>query len=134
GGRVAGEGEAAHGADEEGDQAEDGDLDEDLAAGGGSEEGEASNAGGFEVVSHAAQAVTVATLDAPERDDHEEGQVAAGHGGGEAGSGDAQGGDADWAPRVAEDQQPVADRVDDVGGDESDSDRTDVVEGLQIAA
>ncbi len=96
---VAGEGEAAHGADEEGDEAEDGDLDEDLAAGGGSEESEAADAGGFEVMHHAAEAVAVAALDAPERDDHEEGEIAAGDGGGEAGAGDVRGRGCGWVPR-----------------------------------
>ena len=64
---MAGERQAAHGADEEGDDAEDGDFDEDLAAGGCSEEGEASDAGGFEVVNHAEEAVVVAALYVNER-------------------------------------------------------------------
>ncbi len=131
---MTGEGEAAHGADEEGDKTEDGDFDEDLAAGGGTEECEAADAGGFEVVPHAAEAVAVTAFDPPERDDHEESQVAAGDGGGETCAGDAEGGDVDWAPGVAEDEEPVADGVDEVRGDERDGDGADVVEGLQVAA
>ena len=131
---VSGEGERAHGADEEGDEAEDGDLDEDLAACGGSEESEAADAGGFEVAGHAAEAVVVAAFDPPEGDDHEEREIAAGEGGGEAGSGDSEGWDVDGSPGVAEDEEPVADYVDEVGGDECDGDGADVVEGLQIAA
>ena len=131
---VAGEREAAHGADEEGDEAEDGDLDEDLAAGGGAEEGEAAEAGGFEVAQHAAEAVVVPALDAPEGDDEEEGEVAARDGGGQAGAGDAERGDVDGAPGVAEDEEPVADDVDEVRGDEREGDGADVVEGLEVAA
>lgn len=75
---VAGERKPSHDADQEGDQAEDGDLDEDLTSGGCSEEGEATEAGGFEVKEHAAEAVVMAAFDAPERNHHEEGKVAAG--------------------------------------------------------
>jgi hypothetical protein len=130
---VSGKREAAHGADEEGDQTEDGDLDEDLAAGGCSEEGETADAGGFEVARHAAEAILVAALDAPESDDHEEREIAAGEGGREAGSGDSEGWDVDGAPGVAEDEEPVADDVDEVGGDECPGDGADVVEGLEVA-
>ncbi len=131
---VSGEGKAAHGADEEGDEAEDGDFDEDLAAGGGSEEGEAADAVRFEVAGHAGEAVLVAAFDSQERDDHEECQVAAGDGGCETCSGDSEGRDVNWALGVAVDEEPVADDVDEVGGDEGPGDGADVVEGLQIAA
>ena len=131
---VSREGESAHDADEEGDQAEDGDFDEDLAAGGCSEEREAAEARGFEVAGHAAETVVVAALDAPEGDDHEEGEIAARDGGREACTGDAEGGDVDGAEGVAVDEEPVADYVDEVRGDQGEGDGTDVVEGLQVAA
>ena len=135
---MSGEGETAHDSDEEGDHAEDGDFDEDLTAGGGSEEGEATDAVGLEVASHAGEAVVVAALDAPEGDDHEEGEIAAGEGGGEACACDSEGGDSEMAegmaPIMSVDEEPVADYVDEVGCDESDGDGTDVVEGLKVAA
>ena len=87
---VTGEGQAAHDTDEEGDHAEDGDLDEDLTAGGCSEKSETADASGFEVPRHAAETVAVATLNAPERDDHEESEIAAGDRSREACSGDAE--------------------------------------------
>ena len=62
---VARERERAHGADEEGDGGEDGDLDEDLAAGGGSEKCEAGEAGALDVAEHGAEAVVVLVLDSP---------------------------------------------------------------------
>ncbi len=111
---VAGERQAADGADEKGDHAEDGDLDEDLAACGGAEESETADAGGFEVMDHAAESVVVAAFDAPERDDHEECEVTAGDGGRKTCAGDSKGGDVDWAPGVAVDEEPVADDVDEV--------------------
>jgi hypothetical protein len=131
---VACERESAHGADEEGDHTEDGDFDEDLAACGCSEECEAAEAVGFKVELHAAEAVVVAAFDAPEAKDHEEGEVAAGDGGGEAGSGDAESGDVDGAEAMPVDEEPVAYDVDEVCGDESEGDRADVVEGLEVAA
>ena len=131
---MSGEGETAHDSDEEGDHAEDGDFDEDLTAGGGSEEGEATDAVGLEVTSHAGEAVVVAALDVPEGDDHEEGEIAAGEGGGEACACDSKGRDVEGAEGVAVDEEPVADYVDEVGCDESDGDGTDVVEGLKVAA
>ncbi len=64
----------------------------------------------------------------------EEGEVGAGDGGGEAGAGDSESGDVDGSPGVTVDEEPVAEDVDEVGGDEGDRDGTDVVEGLQVAA
>ncbi len=76
----------------------------------------------------------VAALDAPESDDHEEGEVAARYGGREACAGDAERRDVDGAPGVAVDEEPVADYVDEVCSDEREGDGTDVVEGLQVPA
>jgi len=131
---VAGEREGAHGADEEGDEGEDGDLDEDLAAGGGSEECEPGEAGAFDVTEHGAEAVVVLALDVPHGGGDKEREIGAGDGGGEAGAGDAEGWDVDWSPGVAVDEEPVADDVAEVGSDEGDRDRADVIEGLEVGA
>jgi len=40
----------------------------------------------------------------------------------------------DWPPGVAEDEEPVAYDIDEVGGDECPGDGADMVEGLQVAA
>jgi len=76
----------------------------------------------------------MAAFDPPKGDDHEEREIAAGEGGGKAGSGDSEGWDMDGTPGVAEDEEPVADDVDQVGGDERPGDGADVVEGLEVAA
>ena len=131
---VTSKGQAAHGADEEGDESEDGNLDEDLTTGGRSEERESTDARGFEVMNHAAEAVAMAALDAPQRDDHEECQVTTRDGGRQAGAGDAERRDVDGAPGVTEDEEPVADYVDEIRCDERDRNRTDVVKGLEVAA
>jgi hypothetical protein len=131
---VAAEWKPAHDADEVGDDAEDGDFDEDLAAGWDSKEREASDTVGLEVVEHAAEAVAVTTLDAIESDDHEEGEIAAGDRGCEAGTGDSERGDVEWPPGVSVNEEPVAHDVDEVRGDQSEGDGTDVVERLQVAA
>ena len=104
------------------------------AAGGGSEEGEAGEAGALDVAEHGAEAVVVAALDSPDGCGDEEGEVGAGDGGGEACSGDSEGGDVDGSPGVAVDEEPVADDVAEVRGDEGDGDGADVVEGLKVAA
>ncbi len=46
----------------------------------------------------------------------------------------SEGGDVDGSPGVAEDEEPVAEDVDEVRGDERHGDGADVVEGLQVAA
>ena len=131
---MAGEGEWAHGADEEGDGREDGDFDEDAGAGGCSEGEELGEAGALEEARCGAESVLVEAVKAVDGDGHERGEVQARDGGGEAGAVDAEGRDLDWAPVVAVDQEPVDGGVDEVGRDERPGDGLDVVEGLQVAA
>ena len=131
---MAGERERAHGSDEEGDGGEDGDLNEDLGSGGGSEESEAGEAGALDVAEHGAEAVVVLALDSPDSCGDEEGEIGAGDGGGEARAGDSESGDMNWSPTVAVDEEPVADDIAEVRGDEGYGDGADVIESLQVAA
>ena len=131
---VAGEREWAHGSDEEGDQAKDGDLNEDMGSGGGSQECEAGEAGALNVAEHSAEAVVVLVLDSPDGYCNEEGEVDAGDGGGEAGAGDSECRDVDGTPTVAIDEEPVTEDVAEIRGNQGCGDGSDVVEGLQVAA
>src|SRR6185312_6217715 len=88
----------------------------------------------FDVPQHRAEAIVVLALDTPDGDDEEEREVKACDGSGEARSIDAERGDVDGADVVAEDEEPVAEEVEQIGRDERDGDGARVVEGLQIAA
>ena len=140
---VAGERESAEGGDECGDEGKDGDLDEDGGAGGRAEEEEAAEvlvfdtAGDF-LAEAEDEAVVVVAVGAPDGEDEDGHEVESGEAGGPGRTGDAEGGDAIAVsgniPVVAEDQEPVHTRVDEVGGDEGEGDGAAVVVGLQVAA
>ncbi len=140
---VAGEWETAEGGDERGDEGEDGDLDEDGGAGGSAEEEELAEVEIFDaarslLAEAGEKAVVVVAVGAPYGKDEDAHEIEAGEAGGPRRAGDSEGGDAVAVtgedPVMAEDQEPVAGCVDEVGGDESEGDGAAVVVRLQVAA
>ncbi len=95
---------------------------------------EALEAPELQVAGHRAQAVVVLAVDVPDGGEESGREVEAGDGGGVGRAGDAVAAEVDGAEVVGEEQEPVAEGVDQVGGDEGHGDGADVVEGLQVAA
>jgi len=140
---VAGERESAKGGDERGDEGEDGDFDEDGGAGGGAEEEEAAEVLVLDtepraLVEAGEEAVVVVAVGAPDGEDQDGHEIEASEAGGPGRAGDAEGRNAVAVsgdiPVVAEDQEPVHTRVDEIGGDEREGDGAAVVVRLQVAA
>ena len=99
-----------------GDGGEDGDLDEDLAADRCAEEDESAKAPELEVSGHGEQAIAVLAVGPPEDREEDAREVVTGDGGGDGCAGDTVAGEREQGPVVGEEQEPVAEYVDEVGG------------------
>ena len=135
---MPGERKRAEGGDEGSDGGEDGNFDEDLRAGGGAEAEELAKMLELDAAGGLEQAVAVAAVGLQDGDEQHGHEVEAGEAGGPGGADDSVGGDVQRvgaeAPVVAVDEDPVADEVDEVGGDEREGDGFGEVRGLQVAA
>jgi len=127
---VAGERHGAEPGDERGDEGEDADFGGELQSGGKTEGDKAADT--LEVgLCRSFQEIGAMAVVVPEKiADENEREIAAGKGGGPAGAGDAEGGEAE----LAKDKNVVAEKVDEIGGDERESDGAHHVHALKGTA
>ena len=127
---MAGERHGAEARDQGGDHGEDSALERELNGGRIAEGDEAANAREINVDGSFEQIGAMAAVVPQEIDDQDGGHVQARDGGGPAGADGAHGG----RSPVSVNKNPVADGVDDVGGDEREGHDADHVHGLEAAA
>ena len=101
-----------------------------LAGGGNAESEKMADAAEVDVDWSVAKFGVMAVVVPEEIADEKDGEVGARDGGGDAGASDAESGSAEFAV----DEDPVADEVDDVGGDESEGNGAHHVHALECAA
>ena len=127
---VTGERDGAEAGDQGGDGGEDGDLGGHLHSGGEAESDEAPDARQIGEKRGLTQVSVVAGVVPEKKNDEDRGEVGAGDRRCDAGADNAEHGESP----VAEDQEIVAEGIDEIGGDEGEGDGADQVHALEGAA